>query len=74
MAQTTQPADNPVLAPSMPAYAVKIDMKPAQMARLAQVMHSGHSYCFLEDLDPGDDSSMLLICLPNPPPTSTFSP
>lgn len=74
LAQASQQDGSSAMPSTVQPYTVKVNMKPMQMAMLAKIMHSGHSYCFLQDLDPLDDSSMVLTCLPGRPPTVSFSP
>jgi len=57
----------------MMPVAFKLNIDPADMARLAAMMHAGRSMCFVEDLDPGDDSSMIAIC-GLPASTVSFAP
>jgi hypothetical protein len=73
-AQSSQQVNNPTTPSTTRPYMVKVNMKPEQMAMLATIMRSGKNYCFLQDLDPGDDSSMVLICQASIPPTVTFVP
>jgi hypothetical protein len=40
----------------------KLQLDPTDMARMAKMMHSGHAGCLVEDLNPDDDSSMIVIC------------
>jgi hypothetical protein len=40
----------------------KLHMDPSQMSTLVSIMHSKMDHCFLEDLDPGDDASLVMIC------------
>ena len=55
------------------AVVVPVHMLPKQMIVLATVMHSDHNSCYLQDLQPEDDSSMVLICGVEQPRVS-FSP
>jgi hypothetical protein len=41
---------------------MKVTLPPAQMKKMADMMRAGYNNCYVEDLDPGDDSSMLMIC------------
>jgi hypothetical protein len=40
----------------------KLHMDPSKMSELVSIMHSKMNHCFLEDLDPGDDASLVMIC------------
>ena len=62
-AQTPQSSTNGTssMAPEQTG-AVKIPIADNQREPLARVMHSKHNSCFVEDLDPGDDSSMIMVC------------
>jgi hypothetical protein len=51
-----------------------VRMRPQQMAILKTVMNSKYNYCFLQDLQPQDDSSMVLICSAAPPTVDSISP
>ena len=73
LAQSSKVEASPTTSIVRP-YIAKMNMKPEQMVMLAKVMHSSHHYCYLQDLDPGDDSSMLLICQAGPLTPPTFSP
>ena len=62
--ETTQQATPP--RPMMRPVAFKLNLDPADMQKIAAMMHAGHGMCFVQDLDPGDDSSLIEICgLPN---------
>jgi hypothetical protein len=43
------------------------------MEKIAAMMHAGRGMCFVQDLDPGDDSSLIEIC-GIPESTVTFQP
>jgi hypothetical protein len=71
LAQTTSSTQTVMVKP----YILKVPMmKPEQMKALEKIMHSDRDSCFLQDLDPGDDSSMILVCGIDPQPTVTFTP
>jgi hypothetical protein len=58
--------------PVMP-FAFKLQLNPDNMAKIAGMMHSGHSTCFVQDLNPGDDASLIMIC-GLVTPTASFEP
>jgi hypothetical protein len=68
--ETTQP-DNPPRM--MQPLAFKLHLDPADMTKMTTMMHAGHNACVIEDLDPGDDSSMIAICGIEPA-TESFQP
>jgi hypothetical protein len=72
-AQTSQPTEAPATTAGVRPYVVKVNMKPEQMQALVKIMHSNRDNCYLQDLDPGDDSSLVLICGIEPA-TETFAP
>jgi hypothetical protein len=72
-AQTSQPTEAPAATSGVRPYVVKVNMKPEQMQALVKIMHSNRDNCYLQDLDPGDDSSLVLIC-GTEPATETFAP
>jgi hypothetical protein len=49
-------------SPALPVVLVPIHMSKQRMEELSTIMHSKRNSCFLEDLDPGDDSSLIMIC------------
>lgn len=52
-----------VVSPStLPVTLIPVHMSKQRMEALSMIMHSDHNSCFLEDLQPDDDSSMLVIC------------
>jgi len=57
----------------MRPLAFKLNLDPADMEKLAAMMHAGRGMCFVQDLDPGDDSSLIEIC-GIPESTVTFQP
>jgi hypothetical protein len=48
--------------PSMMPIIMKVTLPADQMKKMADMMRAGYNGCFVEDLDPEDDSSMLMIC------------
>lgn len=73
-AQSSLPVANPTTTATTRPYIVPVKMQPQQMATLAKIMRSKDNYCYLQDLQPEDDSSMLLICGSTPPTAVSFSP
>jgi hypothetical protein len=82
-AQSSTPADSTSTAEGssntqpqmMKPFVLKLQhMAPEQKATMMAIMKSGHQNCFVEELNPGDDSSMILICGVGGPTTTTFSP
>ena len=69
--ETTQPGTPP--KPMMRPLAFKLNLDPADMQKITAMMHAGRSMCFVQDLDPGDDSSLIEIC-GIPESTQTFEP
>jgi hypothetical protein len=59
--------------PSEPVIVVPIHMARKQMMALAQIMHSDRNSCYLQDLQPQDDSSMIMICGVDQP-VASFAP
>jgi hypothetical protein len=69
---TTQQEGQP--RPMMRPLAFKLNLDPADMKKVAAMMHAGRSMCFVQDLDPGDDSSLIEICGVPLESTQTFEP
>jgi hypothetical protein len=46
----------------MRPLAFKLNLDPADMEKITAMMHAGRGMCFVQDLDPGDDSSLIEIC------------
>ena len=57
----------------MRPLAFKLNLDPADMEKIAAMMHAGRGMCFVQDLDPGDDSSLIEIC-GIPESTVSFQP
>ena len=72
-AQSTQKLNGPAASPQQP-YSVRVQMKPEEKVALKTMVKSKNYYCFVQDLDPLDASSMLLTCLPGTSPIETFKP
>lgn len=68
---TTQQETQP--RPMMRPLAFKLNLDPADMEKIAAMMHAGRGMCFVQDLDPGDDSSLIEIC-GIPESTVSFQP
>ena len=73
-AQTSLPVNSAATSSTTRPYIVPVRMRPQQMAILKTVMNSKYNYCFLQDLQPKDDSSMVLICSAAPPTVDSISP
>lgn len=58
---------------TMMPLAFKLNLDPADMTKMAAMMHSGRNGCFVQDLEPGNDNSMIAIC-GLPVSTVTFEP
>jgi hypothetical protein len=53
--------------------AIKITVSGQQFIDLANIMHSDHDSCLIEDMNPNDDASMIILCGMEQPKT-TFVP
>jgi hypothetical protein len=69
---TATPAETQT-RPMMTPLAFKLNLDPADMQKIAAMMHAGRGMCFVQDLNPGDDSSLIEIC-GLPESTQTFEP
>jgi hypothetical protein len=58
----------------MKPLVLKLHMTPQQRATMVAIMKAGSENCFVEDLDPADDSSMILVCSVGGATATTFSP
>jgi hypothetical protein len=68
---TTTQQDN---APKeMVPFAFKLNLDHASMTKVLTMMHAGRNQCVVEDLNPDDDSSAIVICGIEPA-TETFHP
>lgn len=47
--------------PMMPLI-MKVTLPPDKMQQLRDMMRAGANSCFIDDLDPGDASSLVMIC------------
>jgi hypothetical protein len=70
--EATQPGTQQI-RPTMRPLAFKLNLNSADMAKITAMMHAGRAMCFVQDLDPGDDSSLIEIC-GIPDSTQTFVP
>jgi hypothetical protein len=52
---------------------VQVSVPDSQKEALSRVMHSKQNSCFVEDMTPDDDSSMIVLC-GIPPEKVIFSP
>ena len=68
---TTQQEPQP--GTMMRPLAFKLNLDPADTEKIAAMMHAGRGMCFVQDLDPGDDASLIEIC-GIPESTVTFQP
>jgi hypothetical protein len=57
----------------MMPFAFKLNLDHASMAKVLTMMHAGRNQCVVEDLNPDDDSSAIMICGIEPA-TETFHP
>jgi hypothetical protein len=57
---TTTQQDTPPA--TMRPLAFKLNLDPADTAKVVAMMHAGRGMCFVQDLNPGDDSSLIEIC------------
>ena len=67
LAQTTAPGSTAATeqdnAPNaMMPFAFKLNLDHDSMTKVLAMMHAGRGQCVVEDLDPGDDSSAIVIC------------
>ncbi|HVE21428.1 MAG TPA: hypothetical protein VNC39_05585 [Acidocella sp.] len=57
----------------MVPFAFKLNLDHDSMTKVLTMMHAGRNRCVVEDLNPGDDSSAIVICGIEPA-TETFHP
>jgi hypothetical protein len=69
--EATQQQDNTPKA--MDPFAFKLNLDHDSMTKVLTMMRAGHNHCVVEDLNPGDDSSAIVICGIEPA-TVTFHP
>lgn len=58
---------------AMVPFAFKLNLDHDSMAKVLTMMHAGRNQCVVEDLNPDDDSSAIVICGIEPA-TETFHP
>ena len=68
--ETTQQDNAPK---AMVPFAFKLNLDHDSMSKVLTMMHAGRNQCVVEDLNPDDDSSAIVICGIEPA-TETFHP